>query len=113
MDPQERADQYAVAKAKLRSTTKQAAMARMWEMAREALATRANLGVKELTYSTDLVPGTSLVTVVATERTVELTCVYVPSAWHGQGEGAEEPRGTGDRQRTYVLDEAWLLGVAT
>jgi hypothetical protein len=105
MDPQERADKYASDKALLRSSTKAEAMRRLWQMAREALATRANLGVKELTYTSDLVPGIDEVAVVATETQVVLRLEGI--TW-GQGKGESGPPRS---CQEFVLDEAWLLGV--
>ncbi len=106
MDPQQRADKYQEDRAKLRASTKAEAMSRLWAMAREALATRANLGVKELVYTSDLVPGVKIVKVTATEQTVVLELGGIR---FGKDVGARE-----DDVRmaeTYVLDEAWLLGV--
>jgi hypothetical protein len=106
-DPGDRTDNYAIQRAKLRASTKQTAMARLWEMAREALATRSRMGVKTLTYESDLVPGIRRVTIQAELHRVVIACEGV--------DFGKEPGGERDAVENvrYVLDEAWLLGVAT
>ena len=104
----DRTDKYASDRATLRSSTKQEAMRRLWDMAREALAVRANMGVRELRYKTDLIPGVDDCRVCATEFKVVITLIGVD--W-GHDKGGQQGQAY-DRLR-YVVDEAWLLGVAT
>jgi hypothetical protein len=68
-----RTDKYADQRATLRAGEQGIALRRVWEMAREALATRANLGVKILSYDSDLVPGVENTRIVAHPTHVEIT----------------------------------------
>lgn len=101
-----RVDRYAEARAKVRSDTQTTAFRRLWDMAREALSTRASLGVATFTYTTDLVPGVGQTQIAAFPTHVEVTL-----------SGIEWTPGVGDQHdrradpMRYVLDEAWLLGV--
>lgn len=97
----ERVDNYKRARAKLRNADKAVAMARLWEMGKEALMVRARIGCKTLSYSTDLLPGVGETTVTAHEHGVHFELEHVD--W-----GRDEPN-----QRELIVDEAWLLGIAT
>jgi hypothetical protein len=95
-------DRYAQARAKLRSASRETAMGRLWEMAREGMSVRAVMGVRELTYQTDLLPGVTLATLTADRTGVTLDLEGVE--WQDIGEEAHPA------SLTYRLDEAWLLG---
>lgn len=102
-----RIDNYAAQRVKVRSDQQSVALKRAWEMAREALQMRSQMGVKNLSYSTDLLPGVGQCQIAAWPDRVEVTLSgieWVP----GSGDVHDSPRT--DPMR-YVIDEAWLLGV--
>lgn len=108
MSLEEKGDRYVEARRKLRTSSHEEAMRRLWEMGREALTVLSLMGVSELRYETDLLPGVESCEVVATRGRVEFELSGVD--WgHEPGTAGRETH----RTLSYALDEAWLLGRST